>query len=170
MNEHISPRNRAERRAAMRGKGRRAAGAALTAGSAALAMTAGVLGAGAPSAGAATTITVTDSGDSGAGTLRDALANANDGDTIVFAPSVTSITIATKLSIDDSLTINGAGAVTIHGPAAEGIFYLNAPGVGDVTISGLTLTGGNAGTGGAIHNSDDDHLTVTNSTITGNTA
>ncbi len=167
----IPPRNRAERRAAARAKGRRAAGAALTAGSAALAMSAGVLGASAPSAGAATTLTVTDPGNAGAGTLRDALANASDGDTIVFAPGVTSITITAKLLIDDSVTIDGASAVTIHGPAAEGIFYLNVPGTGDVTISGLTLTGGHATAGGgAVHNGNNDHLTVASSIITGNTS
>ena len=73
MNEHIPPRTapngalHCEARAAAR------PAPALTAGSAALAMTAGVLGASAPSAGAATTFTVDSLNNSGAGTLRDAL-------------------------------------------------------------------------------------------------
>src|SRR5690242_14497238 len=98
MNEHVPPRNRAERRAAARAAGRRAGGTALTATKVgalvATSAAAAFVGGGLPSAGAATTITVTSSADSGAGTLRDALANANNGDTIVFAPGVTSITLA----------------------------------------------------------------------------
>ena len=79
MIEQHPPRNRAERRAAARGRGRRAAGAALTAGSAALAMTAGVIGS-APAAHAAGTYTVTAATDDGTGdpgTLSEAINSAN---------------------------------------------------------------------------------------------
>jgi parallel beta-helix repeat protein len=170
MNEQIQPRNRAERRAAMRGKGRRAAGAALTAGSAALAMTAGVLGTGAP-AGAATTITVTNLDDSGAGSLRDALANAADGDTINFQAGLTgTLTLTTgQLEVNDAVTVTGpgSGVVTIDGNAASSVFYLNAPGNADITISGLTITNGHAAHGGGIDN-DDEHLTVADALVTAN--
>jgi hypothetical protein len=97
----IPPRNRAERRAAARAKGRRAAGTALTATKigALVATSATAAFIAAPSAGAATTITVTDPGNSGAGTLRDALANANNGDTIVFAPAVTTVSVTSRLKV-----------------------------------------------------------------------
>src|SRR6516162_3749071 len=57
----------------------------------------------------ATTITVTNGNDSGSGSLRQALADANDGDTINFAPSVAAVTLTTaELAIDKSLTLSGA--------------------------------------------------------------
>ena len=56
----------------------------------------------------AATWTVTKGTDDGsAGTLRHAVANAADGDTIVFSSSLTSIVLADKLQIDKSLTIDG---------------------------------------------------------------
>jgi parallel beta-helix repeat protein len=175
MNDQIPPRNRAERRAAMRGKGRRAAGAALTAGSAALAMSAGVLGAGAPSAGAATTITVTNLNDSGAGSLRDALAAAADGDTIDFQSGLTgTLTLTTgELKVQDAVTVAGPGsaAITISGNAGGRVFYLNDPDPSaPITISGLTLTGGvTSNEGGAVFNSGE-HLTLANMVITQNSS
>src|SRR4051794_10075140 len=175
MNEHISPRNRAERRAAMRGKGRRAAGAALTAGSAALAMTAGVLGGSAPSAGAATTITVTSLANSGAGTLRDALAAAADGDTIDFQPGLSgTITLTTgELKVQDAVTITGpgAGVITVSGNHGGRIFYLNDPDPSaSITISGLTLTAGvTSNDGGAVFN-EGERLTLADMVITQNSS
>src|SRR5215475_858217 len=56
-----------------------------------------------------TTITVTNGNDSGSGSLRQALADANDGDTINFDASVgTVILTAAELAIDKSLTLSGA--------------------------------------------------------------
>jgi len=60
----------------------------------------------------AATITVTNTNDSGAGSLRQALADANDGDTIQF--SVT--TPATITLTGGVLVVNKS--VTISGPAA----------------------------------------------------
>ena len=49
----------------------------------------------------ADTITVTNGNDSGPGSLRQALADANDGDTINFDPSVGTVTLTTaELAID----------------------------------------------------------------------
>ncbi|MGO9649056.1 MAG: hypothetical protein ACLPOO_13485, partial [Terriglobales bacterium] len=56
----------------------------------------------------ATTYTVTSLADSGAGSLRDAIANAVSGDTINFSVTGT-ITLASTLTINTSLTITGAG-------------------------------------------------------------
>src|SRR6266403_1307995 len=57
----------------------------------------------------ATTITVTNGNNSGPGSLRQALADANDGDTINFDPSVGTVTLTTaELAIDKSITVSGA--------------------------------------------------------------
>src|SRR6266545_417492 len=45
----------------------------------------------------ANTITVTNGNDSGPGSLRQALADANDGDTINFDPSVGTVTLTTEI-------------------------------------------------------------------------
>src|SRR6478609_7817603 len=57
----------------------------------------------------ATTITVTNGNDSGPGSLRQALADANDGDTINFDASVGTVTLTTaELAMDKSVTLSGA--------------------------------------------------------------
>src|SRR6476619_5985878 len=64
----------------------------------------------------AATITVTNTNDSLAGSLRQAIQDANSGDTIMFSiPGQSSSTIyltsgSGELVIDKSLTIDGAGA------------------------------------------------------------
>src|SRR6478736_9790205 len=59
----------------------------------------------------ATTITVTNTNDSGPGSLRQAVADANDGDTIEFA-----VTGTIGLTTGELLV---AKNITISGPAAE---------------------------------------------------
>ena len=120
-------------------------------------------------------ITVTNANDSGAGSLRDAIALANlspDLNTIDFAPGVTgTITLTTgQIRIDNPLTIVGPGAnnLAIDGNLNGRIFTIienNAPacpalsGPGDflVSISGLTLQRGSRNVvdsgGGAIQTS-----------------
>ncbi len=59
----------------------------------------------------AATITVTNTNDSGPGSLRQAILNASSGDTINFAPSVTTVTLTSgELVIDKNLIITGPGA------------------------------------------------------------
>jgi hypothetical protein len=59
----------------------------------------------------ATTMTVVNGNDSGPGSLRQAILNASSGDTINFAPSVTTVTLTSgELVIDKNLTITGPGA------------------------------------------------------------
>src|SRR6266513_6315087 len=60
----------------------------------------------------ATIITVTNTNDSGPGSLRQALADANDGDTINFDPALNGQTIlltTAELAINHDVTILGPG-------------------------------------------------------------
>jgi len=125
------------------------------------------------------------------GTLRQAIFDASlapDHDTIHFATALTSAGPATiqlsdagELSIDSSLTIFGPGSnlltlvaydstpTDIDGLGARLFNILDSVIDHVVTISGLTLTGGDIrGHGGAIRNSGD--LTLVASLITGNHA
>ena len=105
----------------------------------------------------ATTIIVTNTNDNGAGSLRQALVDANDGDTIDATGISGVITLTTgELLVDKSVTINGAGAdvLAIDGNAASVVFFIfrNRPGE-TVTISGLTIRNGRGGSfGGGIEN------------------
>ena len=112
----------------------------------------------------AATFTVTNTNDSGAGSLRQAVLDSNSAttsDTIEFDAGVfntpKTITLASAITINpangDSLTINGPGAdlLTISGNNAVGIFSVSA---GDTaSFSGMTLTAGNvaSGNGSAIN-------------------
>ena len=59
----------------------------------------------------ATTIVVTNTNDNGPGSLRQALVNANDGDTIDATGISGVITLTSgELLVDKSVTINAAGA------------------------------------------------------------
>jgi hypothetical protein len=103
----------------------------------------------------ATTITVTNTNDSGPGSLRQAILNASSGDTINFAPSVTTVTLTSgELVIDKNLTITGPGAnrltvqVDISVISAR-VFNISSSTV-TVSISGITISNGyaNEGPGG----------------------
>lgn len=133
-----------------------------------------------PASGA--TFSVTNTNDDGAGSLRQAVedADANAGpDTITFAPAVTgTITLTTgEISIDDAdLDIQGPGASTlaIDGGGADRIFLVPGNDATRTTvISGLTLKNGSTGgNGGAIlmDNSDGGTLTLRDSVLSGNEA
>ena len=111
------------------------------------------------------TVTVTNTNDSGAGSLRAAIASASSGDTINFSVTGT-ITLTTGvLEITNSLTITGPGASTlaISGGGVSGVFIVDSGAT--VTISGLTIENGSAS--GILNNGT---LTVTNSTLSGNSA
>lgn len=96
-------------------------------------------------AGAAT-FTVTNLNDAGAGSLRDAIDDANlsaGEDTIDFGPSVLgTITLASDLpSISEGVTISGpgSGSLTISGAGLFHAFDVDTLGTGAVSISGLTI-------------------------------
>src|SRR5438128_11746040 len=119
----------------------------------------------------ASIIPVTNTNDSGAGSLRQALADANDGDTIDATGISGVITLTTgQLLVDKSVTINGAGAgaLAVDGNTTSRVFQ-TATGE-TVSISGLTIRNSQGGEGGGILNADTVILTIINSTLNGNTA
>jgi len=124
----------------------------------------------------ATTIVVSSGADSGAGTLRAALASANAGDVITFDPSVSVVELTTgRLDITTSVTITGSGtdSLTVRrssagGTPTFGIFYIdNAAAV--VSISDMTITNGNA-TGGGVNVHSATRVNLTRVAVTNNTA
>lgn len=126
----------------------------------------------APSAQAAT-FTVTNTADAGAGSLRQAVIDANatpDFDQVLFASGVTgTISLTTgAIGIYYAVEIQGPGqtVLTVDGGGTDRIFYIDGNDENyDVEISGLTLTNGSTtGGGGAIYNQDAE-LTLENATI-----
>ena len=121
----------------------------------------------------AATITVTNTNDSGPGSLRQAIADANDGDTIDFGVTGTIILSTGELLVDKSIIINGPGSdhLTVDGNHASRVFQVQVGGGGTATIAGLAITNGNAENdwGGGIYN-ESSMLTVSNCTISGNSA
>ena len=122
----------------------------------------------------ANTITVTNTNDSGPGSLRQALADANDGDTINFDVSLKGHTIALtsgELVIDKNITITGPGsdqlAVGLHIPQYTfRVFHVMASPT--VTIEGLTI-GPSLYFGGCGIQNDQATLTINNCVVAGNT-
>ncbi len=125
------------------------------------------------SAASTDTITVINTNDSGPGSLRQALVNVNDGDTINFDSSLNGqkITLTSgQLNLDKDVTISGPGAknLAVDGNRRSRVFYVN-PGK-TVTIDGLTVANGSSDFyGGGIYN-DSAALTVTNCVLSGNSA
>ena len=122
---------------------------------------------------------VANSSDSGAGSLRDAIANACAGDTITFDMSpghvTTPITLTSgELVIDKGLTIQGPGMnlLTISGNNASRIFNVTVASPGAVTLSGLTLANGNlaSGNGAGINNGSTATINVMSCKLDGNSA
>jgi len=123
------------------------------------------------------TFTVTSNGDSGAGSLRQAIADAVDGDDIVFNLTAGSETIvlSSELTIDESLTLDGDNTsgsgthVTISGNNACRVLNLSGSGK-TIILQNLNITGGNSITeGGGIY-LNSTRLYILNSTISGNTS
>src|SRR5262245_56085144 len=121
------------------------------------------------------TFQVTTLADGGAGSLRAAVAGANahaGADAIVFDDGLAGTIALTggELDVTDDLAINGPGAakLTVSGNNVSRVFQVEAGEV--VSISGLTIAGGNAGTenGGGIDNFGA--LTIRDSVFSGNTA
>jgi hypothetical protein len=121
-----------------------------------------------PSSSRAATINVTSTADSGAGSLRDAIAAASSGDTINISVTGTITLTGGTLTISKSVTISGPGAsdLAVSGNNAARVFAVSSGAT--VGISGLTIeNGATLGGGGGISNLGV--LTVTNSIIKGNT-
>ena len=145
----------------------------------------------------AATITVSNTNDSGPGSLRQAIADAASGDIIAFAPGLTgTITLTSgELLIDKDLTIIGPGAASlaISGNDVSRVFdiasgvtvsiygvtirdgYTSGSGGGIATMGTLRLshaivTGSSADNGGGISVLTGGTLTLTDATISSNTA
>ena len=118
-------------------------------------------------------------------TLREALAAANtnqavgdapagsysSADRIEFASGLTGavLTNGQPYQIVSSVDLVGPGASELALDAAGSSGVLRIVGVYDVSVSGLTLTGGNAGTGGGVY-SLGANLVLDHVVISGNTA
>jgi hypothetical protein len=121
----------------------------------------------------ATIIVVTNTNDSGPGSLRNALAIANDGDTIdATGVSGTILLTSGELQITHNVTINGPGVgnLTVNGNATSRVFENFAS---NVIIFGFTITNGlppigDTNGGGGILNHGG--LTVSDSGILNNNA
>ena len=122
------------------------------------------------------TFSVTSTADSGAGTLRQAVSDANSSagiDTIVFDSlfdSVQTITLTSgELALNDSstTTIIGPGAklLSISGNSGGRVFLVTSG--ASAELSGMTITGGSGVfIGGGVRN--DGTLTISSITMSGN--
>src|SRR6476660_5907772 len=107
-------------------------------------------------------ITVTNTHDSGSGSLRQALRIANDGDTITFAVTGTITLTSGGLPVNKSLTISGPGKdqLSIDGNQALLVFGIFPDKT--ATISGLTVRNAQSDI------LNDGTVTVTNCALGGN--
>ena len=123
---------------------------------------------------------VTSLADSGPGSLRQAVLDANGAagaDEVAFAPGLTGTVTLTsgEILITDSLLVHspGAGVLTVSGNDMSRIFHVEKSAVAapiDVTLSGLTLTHGrtfpapSVPSGGAVL-ANGENLTISGSVI-----
>jgi N-acetylneuraminic acid mutarotase len=114
---------------------------------------------------------VCNTNDSGPGSLRQAILNASSGDTINFAPSVTTVNLTSgeELVIDKNLTITGPGAnrLTVQRSTYAARIFNISSSTATVSISGITISNGyTSDPGGGIRSAGV--LTLTDCTISGN--
>ncbi|MDZ8264117.1 DUF4347 domain-containing protein, partial [Nostoc sp. ChiQUE01b] len=121
---------------------------------------------------------VTNTKDSGSGSLRQAILNANatvGADTITFAggvftdatPDIITLTSG-KLTITDDITILGSGAsnLIVSGNNSSGVFEISGSGT-DASIDGLKIANANDPLGSILLNSNTS-LSLTNSSVSDN--
>ncbi len=105
------------------------------------------------------------------GSLPYEVSNANPGDTVTFAlsPPCATITLTSAIVISKNLTITGPGASTLAVSGGGSVSVLAVDSGVTAAISGLTIDDADdsTGPGGGIYN--DGTLTVTDSTVSGNT-
>ncbi|MBX7104672.1 MAG: right-handed parallel beta-helix repeat-containing protein, partial [Gemmataceae bacterium] len=123
-------------------------------------------------------IGVTNTNDSGAGSLRQAIIDASmpdkpGMDQITFDPLVVgTITLATPLNITSDLTIVGPGAdkLAVSGNKLIRVFEVSDGSINAIsaTISGLTIRDGLAAGGAGVNVGQSDALVLTACHVTGN--
>ena len=130
------------------------------------------------------TLTVTSNADSGSGSLREAIASASSGDTIVFDSSLANQTITLtsgQLEIDKNLIIDGEAApgLTISGNEANRVIEVkNDSSFNGVNFTlrnlivadGKTTATGEDGSGAGILTASNTTLTVENTVFRNNSA
>lgn len=128
----------------------------------------------------AATIVVTNTNNAGTGSLRQAVIDAVNGDTIRFSSNLIasgsdSIVLTSEIAFNKELVFKGLYNVTdtlfISGNYTNRIFNANLSIGKSLTIDSLVLINGNTtGSGGAISLVDGDSLVVNNCIIRNNTA
>ncbi|WP_017721296.1 putative Ig domain-containing protein, partial [Kamptonema formosum] len=125
-------------------------------------------------------LTVTNNADSGAGSLRQAIANAAAGDTIQFAPTLANQTITLtsgQLNVTKNLTVDGAAAagLTISGNNASRV--INVQSLVNFTLKNVTVANGRltgtdeaTGAGAGILGGSSSTLTIENCAFNNNVA
>lgn len=127
--------------------------------------------------------TVTNTNDSGTGSLRQAISDASSGDTITFSGvSGGTINLLTQITINKDLEINGgtsATSITLNGGNSHRIFFISS---GTARLSNMTLrngyikgddgsynsAGANSGLGGAVYIAGGAGLIATSVNFTNN--
>jgi predicted outer membrane repeat protein len=119
------------------------------------------------------TIIVTNTNDSGPGSLRQALADATDGYTITFVVTGTIQLTSGELFIGKNINISGPGALYLAVSAnyESRVFHIEHFMPVSVSISGLTIRNGNssAGSGGGIY-AFNANLTLSDCVVSDNGA
>ena len=122
----------------------------------------------------AAAFTVTNLTDSGAGSLRQAVMDANTAagaDAITFAPSLGTATIMLTSTLPDitdgaGLTIDGDNRITLSGNDSVQVLYVGVAGI--LTLRNIIITHGSAIQGGGLNS--DGTLTITHSTFLNNSS
>ena len=128
-----------------------------------------------------TPLKVTNTNDSGAGSLRAAIASATAGDIIEFAAGLKGQTITLtsgELALTRDITIDGdvdgdhKADITISGNNNSRVFDISDSASTTITagLQSLVITGGKADNGGGIYVGQNDALTLIDSTVSDNTA
>jgi hypothetical protein len=128
-----------------------------------------------PAGSAQAAITVANTKDSGPGSLRQAIAGAPPGETIVVPAGTYTLTSA-ELKIEKSLSIsgNGSAGTIIRSGGAFRVFFIQGSG-NSVTISGVTIRDGHDSEPGGIRQGGgvlnyQSNLTLRNVVVTNNRA
>jgi hypothetical protein len=113
----------------------------------------------------AATITVTNTNDSGTGSLRQALAVAHDGDRITFAVSGTTTLTSGGLQVTKNVTISGPGANQLAVNGSQALFAFGVFPQRTVSISGLSIRNAQVGI-----DNNQGTVSISNCVLSGNSA